>query len=1262
MPKASGENQFVSYAVESGKEAGLDKALRTYCTAIDRFPLPFIAGYVGILAIIIGAGWKPLEVDIDIHSFMRADGEAAKLADCYEHALGQREEEDHRRLTGIARDLNEAAADEPEYAEYKLTLIYKALNGNALDDGPLRNVRELEWRMRSLPGWKVLCGQEVEAQSRMLCDPGESLTNYLWPSPYRDQSGASVSSDDPDNLFSVRFDGRGNERIPTPMVVAYLKSFPDGDITSKFLPKGFGDASLSAPVLRSHFTFRFHIGSKADSDELKAERAGAAQEKYEELVRDTLYPILSNPKPDEVDDEDFYIQVFYHGHYIQEHEVYTILTGDVLLSLGAFILVLAYAWFHTGSAFLSLLGLPIVFAAIPVAYVITPASKVSLASFLSLFVIIGIGSDFIFIFTDIWDQNEACNDVRNRLRWTIEGAGKICMAAAFTTAVSFYANIASVLRPLREFGFFMGTGVIVCFVLMVAFYPLLLLLSVRACRVCQRRSKPAVIDISSNALAVVVPTVNEQQLALSTTGASKTLSPKLSMLSRLVDFSVRRRKGMIASSCLVLLVFIITISLLSEMSAKKPEIFPEGHNQVEVKDLMEHFEPAMSSSGSWDANACTPNITGSSCMLHWCEAPGPWTTPQDQCSCIIRPVHGTTEERIASCDTVEIKSRVSGAGESALNSDIFKRQWAAHLQQAAPNAIGLGSETVPGYVFSHDGYWANPERDEGYTSSIADCAERCSLNGNCTGFNRVDIQGKCFLYGSDPGVKKFMFDKSNHAYVKIGGQVLFQDAEQGSFIQLARLVMEDWESGDIATHSFMQGPLATVRLDLEALNSSNRMVNTTCNLEELCFCGGPVCEMHGWQEAQPTLKLRSTSERLLTETVAEQVPFTGGLGRALTGSSSGEAAPSLTVTLVYGLLPSKDSAPVFGNYEDIWSFDPGFEPENPWAQRAMFTICRDVPEHLEVVDVKCWPQDFHAWLKDAGKRFPTREFHSDLLAFTSDSKKSFLKQYMWMREGRMLATKLDFNTRHTDLPGSEALALMDRWNAFVTEHNSKSSVTASLAWHTSQAWVRAEAETAIKASMVNTIVISVVCAFLGMLLFTQNLLLAMCIIVIVSCVISGLSFFMVAIMQWAIGAIEAISLVAFVGYSMTYSMHIANIFKLQAKQALSSQSADVSEVCIKAAVLQIGGAIVGSAITTLISGFFLLFCTLQVFFRQGIVVLIVTVLSVALALLMLPAWIVEVWLPGMSLFNSILRRVRKKKDAASADAKFETIVPGRPVS
>lgn len=44
------------------------------------------------------------------------------------------------------------------------------------------------------------------------------------------------------------------------------------------------------------------------------------------------------------------------------------------------------------------------------------------------------------------------------------------MATSVTTALSFFANLASVLKPLREFGFFMGLCVIVVWLLLSLVY------------------------------------------------------------------------------------------------------------------------------------------------------------------------------------------------------------------------------------------------------------------------------------------------------------------------------------------------------------------------------------------------------------------------------------------------------------------------------------------------------------------------------------------------------------------------------------------------------------------------------------------------------------------------------------------------------------------------------------------------------------------------------------------------------------------------
>jgi len=70
-----------------------------------------------------------------------------------------------------------------------------------------------------------------------------------------------------------------------------------------------------------------------------------------------------------------------------------------------------------------------------------------------------------------------------RMGWTYYYAGKASFATSATTAISFFANIASVLKPLREFGVFMGFNVLFVWVLLT-------LIFVPMCQVNERLSRP----------------------------------------------------------------------------------------------------------------------------------------------------------------------------------------------------------------------------------------------------------------------------------------------------------------------------------------------------------------------------------------------------------------------------------------------------------------------------------------------------------------------------------------------------------------------------------------------------------------------------------------------------------------------------------------------------------------------------------------------------------------------------------------------------
>jgi len=241
------------------------------------------------------------------------------------------------------------------------------------------------------------------------------------------------------------------------------------------------------------------------------------------------------------------------------------------------------------------------------------------------------------------------------------------------------------------------------------------------------------------------------------------------------------------------------------------------------------------------------------------------------------------------------------------------------------------------------------------------------------------------------------------------------------------------------------------------------------------------------------------------------------------------------------------------------------------------------------------------------------------------------------------------NLDRDSVSASKALDYMKLWDEFLAGLNGAASLSASRAWHTASVWVRAEAEEAIISSTVEIIVIACVCAWFGVLIFTQDPVLAMQVTGLVVVIILGLAFFMICLMGWAVGAVEVISLVVFVGYSVTYSLHIAHNYSeaqqgdtqfagivkklVRKNRSWSGAESEGSkytvnprgyrEVRTRMALQHVGGAVLSSATSTVGSAMFLLFCTLNIFVKLGLVVIAVTVLSIVIAVVALPAGLIR---------------------------------------
>jgi hypothetical protein len=102
---------------------------------------------------------------------------------------------------------------------------------------------------------------------------------------------------------------------------------------------------------------------------------------------------------------------------------------------------------------------------------------------------------------------------------------------------------------------------------------------------------------------------------------------------------------------------------------------------------------------------------------------------------------------------------------------------------------------------------------------------------------------------------------------------------------------------------------------------------------------------------------------------------------------------------------------------------------------------------------------------------------------------------------------------------------------------------------------------------------------------------------------------------WALGPLEVISIIVFLGYSMTYSIHIAHAYIEASEEVQSGQQR------MRLALLRLGPATISSALTTLSTCIFLANCVSVIFVRFGIVLFVITVQGVLAALSVEPAFL-----------------------------------------
>eukprot|EP00930_Biecheleria_cincta_P001250 TRINITY_DN102399_c0_g1_i1.p1 TRINITY_DN102399_c0_g1~~TRINITY_DN102399_c0_g1_i1.p1 ORF type:complete len:2057 (+),score=335.66 TRINITY_DN102399_c0_g1_i1:535-6171(+) len=1228
---------------------------------------PLLCVLFGMLTIsgIVAGGMvgMPPEIELDFSTFLKTDVNTSAMNDVFKFALQHKW--DRRRLEEVddgRRDVEDLdVSDESSsrsgrslsgsqlYKHQDLAFSYEVVGGgrDLLNDKDIENILAFENELRQSHMWQKMCNMTDSVDS-VLCMPGISMTNYL--SPSLDIPGRDIIPK------SLMFDGLGSSKLPSEVARALVMQPARREIAEIILPKKYlDDPTQKLTMVRSVYRFKWYCCTSLDTKAQQTKVLDEYKDVWNDFIDNTAFPLIKKYQ----NLTDGQISIFYRGNDISSKEIWSTLLGDLSFALGAALFVLFYLMWHTGRAVLGFVGLIIIMSSILISYVfvavLTGTTKLSLASCLSIFIIIGLGSDVVFVYSDFWHASRSKRRGHaSRLTWTLVHAGKASLATSATTAISFFANLVSVLKPLREFGFFMGLCIMIVWVqLTLLFLPLCLIdeIYLSGCHAVWSRciGKCKTCLLRDPVIRTIV----------------RCVSGRLpNSLDSIVKGLQRWRIVCFLLPLALVLGGLAWSILVVEIDVGVPNIFPAGHNQNRGKEVFEMFKDVSTVfPANWgpstpsSVDVCTDQMfldvdagynardwAPAGCdYLFWCEAnieeqksaPGTcncWrkSSPVDQC-------RGRRTARVSA----------RFAADRPLQSSEVRQQVGDYFDSLPGVSF---DESRRGSMRSETGFapllteeW---ERGVKETKVLQEVFAEVDRNDSAPDAS-CDWQEICFCGAYSCKVPS--------DWTKVLNPPFFSqmNATAGS-----RRLEEDGTTQEESFHDEAQSA------DHQSLVSASGDVTN----QKMSFHYEDQGEEHQALVSSSSLREGSLGRRLWQGCPDVTINFQ----RKVTPSFQ------VTVDVIFGI-EVKGGTSWLGqpDMENAWDFMEMHQVYQPWAQRNLLAFCNDMPENLRVVEKRCWIANFKCFLEAQKLRFPLQamEFKQTVQRWLQNGEGFALtglvpsKEYLWIRDGEIKASwfkfRADFDYNSATHTAIEYQLL---WDNYLIQYNLQASIYGKGAWHSSSLWVRAEAQSALMWSTIATVAIILVLAWLGMLVFTGDPVLSCLVVVATLGVIFGLFWFIAVLMAWPIGPIEVIALIVFIGYAVTYSLHIAH------RYGNSDAESWTEEGRIKGtstrrykrtafALGSIGFAALGSAVTTCGCSVFLLFCTLTIFKKLGAVVLAVTLMSIFAALVPLPAGLLLVGpaYPGplsISYFCNreayvAQRRAAREKDKLEASLRKE---------
>jgi len=238
--------------------------------------------------------------------------------------------------------------------------------------------------------------------------------------------------------------------------------------SSLFFSEEFKSSNLQSQNMRALVQF----GLPLDGYRTEFDR----QEEQLQTYREYLLQLHEDLLEASANDED--VEVLWFSEELSQEMFEQLSYTDLSFAFCSMAFVFCYMWFHTKSLYLAIVGIFEVIASFVPGYfiysTILQISYYQTLHTLAVFVILGIGADNVFVFTDAWNQMKAYpeleEDLELRLAVAFRRAARATLATSFTTFSAFMATGVSKIMPIATFAYFASCTILCDFVLCLTFY------------------------------------------------------------------------------------------------------------------------------------------------------------------------------------------------------------------------------------------------------------------------------------------------------------------------------------------------------------------------------------------------------------------------------------------------------------------------------------------------------------------------------------------------------------------------------------------------------------------------------------------------------------------------------------------------------------------------------------------------------------------------------------------------------------------------